>query len=724
MKKIFLLIFVTAICFNAFGQRKLRYKDIYDAFGKEPVEHSALKLSEFQKTNPDFANTYLQLGIISWNWLQLEDPFLNYQYVSKLVYDTKLYLGLAKNKIGLDDKEVKKNKAYYANLNIKSFESLDQQDVVNYIDKLIDKANEYDKNVTKIITNYNTTVDKYNLCIEIYKSVLARQNSYKNLLIMSSPDLRKQMTELSQNFDSVIYYFNEFKSALGNYPIKNYNQTTKIKKISTYRLEGLTSSNFLNEEIPLWDYHTWVSEAFAIMDADINTIKSKTETEIKALRARVAELVKNNAETDSIQEVVAPNRLVNLTEKYDYESLLTSCMKYEVAKANLQIASLRGSNHVEKSESFNEGINQKANYFYDLKLLADVAKSNLNVLKSGITEKNVTKHDAFVTSLYNGKQKFMGSYVADQLKDIDEIQRKNFVNFQSYVVEQINPAENVLEFQKKKIDVKPSKKAFADAELNVYNTVYTIKDENGNRYLSGFLKSSATASYGFVAKVNSDNKVLWVTNVNNGQGGSNNVIQVIPTATEVFAIVFNNNGTSYKSAVVKLDAASGKQGSKTDLASSLCPTVFTYDDINEVASVVFKGNSGNVQTEQTDDCLVETVTLGQKNNVVSGTFQLKGQIVDIINVPNGNIVICNFKELKAGDKSQTSQSNIAVVTFNGSAPSVNFCKSNGDLRAVRAFKVNAETINILGSSDNMDKEISNLSTPNYLLINNKGEFVD
>ena len=77
MKRIFILIILAAVASNLFAQRRLKYKDIFDRIGKEPAEHSVLKLSEFQKINPEFPNTYLQIGTIQRNWLKEEEPVWN-----------------------------------------------------------------------------------------------------------------------------------------------------------------------------------------------------------------------------------------------------------------------------------------------------------------------------------------------------------------------------------------------------------------------------------------------------------------------------------------------------------------------------------------------------------------------------------------------------------------------------------------------------------------------
>lgn len=725
MKRIFILIILAAVASNLFAQRRLKYKDIFDRIGKEPAEHSVLKLSEFQKINPEFPNTYLQIGTIQWNWLKEEDPFLNYQYVERLIYNTKLYLGLAKSKINADEKEVKKNKTYYGNFNItSSIDELDQQAVLNYIQKISDKVLEYEKNVTAIINNYNSTVSKYNTCLDTYKSIVARQNNYKNLLLTATKEYKQQMKDLSQNYDSVIYYFNEFKTALGNYPIKNYNQNLKITKIATYRLEGLTSSDFLKPEITIWDYQSWVKDAFKLMDGDINTLKDGGEQEIKNLRARVVALKESQAETDSIQEVTIKNKLVNLTEKYDYESLLSASIKYETDKANFQIASMRSANNINNPASFNESLESKANYYYDLYSQAENAKKALKVLKERISDKNISKQEQLVNSLYGGKAKF-SSCEKEELAKINAIKDTNINNFQKYAVNQLYPVGEEVTVQGKKINLEAKFTPFSEAATGSCNTVYTIKDNNGNRYAAGYVKTSATNSTGFVAKIASNGTPIWFTNVNAAPAGENNVVRIIPSNfSGILVLVGNSSASGCKTSVIKLDN-NGKQTSKTDLTSTLYPTVVCYDEINEVASVVLKGNNGNFSTEKDDDCIVETVTLGQKNSsVLSQTFNLKGKVTDIIKMGENNIIICSFKEIKAGNDSQKAGSNIAAVKITPSEISCKTYKTDKDLFAVKAFKINTENINVLGNFNSMDSPVTIENAPCYIIINDKGEFIE
>lgn len=724
MKKILAIILLLSIFSDSFAQRRLRYKDIIDKMGKEPIEHTNMKLSEFQKVNPEFPNTYLQLGVISWNWLQEEDPFLNYNYVKQLIYNTNLYLGLAKSKISADDKEVKKNKAYYTNFNITSSpDDLDQQAVLDYVAKLVDKAKEYEKNVTLIIDNYNQSIEKYNNCIDIFRSIVARENNYKNLLLTSSGAARKQFDDLSQNFDSVLYYFNEFKAALGNYPIKDYNQQLKIIKIETYRLEGLTSSNFLQKEIPIWDYKTWVSDAYKLMDGDVSYCKNNAEKEIKRLRAKIETLKSQNAETDSIPEITIPNKLVNLTEKYDYESLLSAIVRYEISKANLQVSSMRKANNLENTDSYNESLSQKASYYYDLYLSAKETKNALEQLGKRINDNNITKQEQLVNSLYKGRSFFSSSSTKEEASLIENLNKENNNNFQKFALEQLYPENKTANYQGKTIPLKPTEVSFEEAP-NGYNTVYTIKDDAGNRYVCGYLKNSATSASGFVAKLNPENSVIWYSQQNVAPAGINKVVYVIPSKfMGPLTLAVNTNNGVNKSAILKLDT-NGKLKSKSDLTSQLHPVVCCYDEVNEVVTAIFKGEQGNY-SDKLDDCAIETVTLGQKtNNLLPEAFSLKGTITDVVKTENGNIIVCNYKNIKVGKDSENSNSNIATINAAGNTITLNTFKGNAgkDVKAEKAFKINAEIINVIGCYNAIGATENNNAAAAYILIDKEGKF--
>ena len=577
--------------------------------------------------------------------------------------------------------------------------------------------------MTKIIENFNTAVDKYNACTETFKAIVGHQNNYKNLLVTNSAELRAELKKLARDFDSVMLCFGIFKNELANYPIKNYNQQLDIKPIDFYRLEGLTSSNFIQPKIPIWDYQGWVKEATKLLDGNIKDIKDNSTSDIKAMRARVAALQAQNAETDSIQTIVAANKLVNLTEKYDYESLLSAALRYEASKANLQVASLRSTNNIENPESFNSDYNQKAAYYYDLYLMGSTCRSNLRAQKARINEKTLALHEQSIASLYGDKARFASSFASDQEKELAAIEAKNLEHFKAFTVEQFAPENVSYNHAGKQITAAPSEASFDAAPAGEYTTTYTCKNNTGVRYVAGYRKASGEASTGFVAKVDVEGHLLWAKDVNLLPTGCNSIVQILPLKTGGFLVLaVNNTGGTVKSAVLKMDNE-GRQVSKADLASTQYPTTLTYDEISETAAVVFKGKNGNADSESNDDVVLETINLVQKQSSFSPYFKLKGKVADVVKASNGYIIVCNYTDINVGGKSYKSKSDIAAVAAVGDKLDANVCNSKDEVRAIKAFKINAETINITGAYDNLASAISSSEKPAYLLLSADGHFL-
>ncbi|MCK5029541.1 MAG: hypothetical protein KAR57_07900, partial [Bacteroidales bacterium] len=76
---------------NIFAQKKLDYQDVFDVVLKKDNEKAYTLLLAFQKQDPDFANTYFQLGIIAKQWAKDFNPFTEFEYTKHFIYNTKLY---------------------------------------------------------------------------------------------------------------------------------------------------------------------------------------------------------------------------------------------------------------------------------------------------------------------------------------------------------------------------------------------------------------------------------------------------------------------------------------------------------------------------------------------------------------------------------------------------------------------------------------------------------
>ena len=101
------------------------------------------------------------------------------------------------------------------------------------------------------------------------------------------------LEELENSFDSTIYYLQNYQTAIKNYPIKNYNQKYKLLPIETYRLHGLTGSDFLKDEIPIWNYGTWVKNVRQVIKTDIEDMRNQINKADQKLNENISILAES-----------------------------------------------------------------------------------------------------------------------------------------------------------------------------------------------------------------------------------------------------------------------------------------------------------------------------------------------------------------------------------------------------------------------------------------------
>ena len=723
IKNIIILLLVCIAAQSVSAQRRLKYKDVFDDMPNVKPEISYMRYDELRQQDPEFTNTYFQMGLLDWAWLQDEDPFVNTQRVNQLIYDTKLYLGVCVGYLKRDDKEVKKNKVYYSNYPIISnMEQLDYLDVVNYVNKTIDKVKEYETNVSRIIGFYTKTVEKNNNCVEIFKNIVATQSNYKNLVMTADKNIKKQLRELSENFDSVNYYFNEYKTALANYPIKQYNQQLEVIPISTYRLDGLTSADFLQAKVPIWDYRTWVREVTATMDGNIADVKQQSIAYVFNIRSVIAGYEKSKQPTDAIAEFKPNNKLVNLTEKYDYKSLMSACINYETALANLKLVALKSNNQPGEIAAISEPYNSKVLYYYDLYQHKDKCDQILDLIKSRTTKQSCNKHKVFIDTLYTSTNEFNSNFESTQRANLKTIEEGYLKNMTQFAANEFNPDIQV-QWQKANIPLTVYTGTFDEAQAGNYYTLYNTRDAFGNRYSCGFRKTTSTAATGFVAKIDLEGKVLWLRNITNSPAGQNFVVSVIPGdgGTYVTTTVTSDNSGN-KTQAAKYDET-GKVTAKVDFNIPLIPIASAYDDVNEQVTTIFKGSKLHAASS-VEDAEVATADFAAKSATKKGSFKIDGNISGIALASGKAVVVCNYKSITSdADKiNLTSEGDVAIVTI-GETVAASPMKSKKPVYSIYPAKVNAQTICIPTVKGTAKTTLSTSDKISYNIADINGNFI-
>lgn len=736
-RKYFIIICLVLINFLLINlvikaQRNLKYKDVYKTVLEKSKEEAYSMLLIYQKQDPYFPNTYFQLGLIAKYWSKDYDALTDIKDVNFFIYNTSLYFGLANAKI--DEKEIRRNDDYYKNIsNFKDLEKLSLEYVKSYVNEQIITNNEYKKNVGVVTNYFNSSIDHYNNCIKIFKDINQDNLKIKDIYMTADDEFLEKLNRLENSFDSTIFYLQNYQTAVKNYPIKEHNQKYQLYPIETYRLQGLTSSDFLNEEIYLWDYGTWVKELKAILKTDIKQLRKDIDKANMDLDKNIKSIANSNKYKTDFEKYKVDEKLINRIGKYDYNSLMVSLFRYKEAKQDF-LAKIKDPVNDVKDNSNTFSMLQKARYYDGLVKSKKLADSLNADFLTRIVSYEVNKYKQFLEDNYGGESG-LKDYNQNESVVLKSELGQAFNNFKDYLLRDMLYENRIvtLPYKKNNIELKIVNRPFAKAKPgNFYITAYS-KDNSGNYYASGFIKQRNPGVSAFVLKTTKLDNIEWlkiypIGKVSNDYGS---YIQATENGCEL--LVTSVKGTEIKNHVFRM-GKSGKQISKKEVKKGLIPRYFNYDEINENYVIAFKGIKTDEFESLSDNLIINEYngnTLTQKWSTI---LNLKGSLVNIIKMNESLFVFTNFTKFtqdsivissKAGVQQNETNSLLLVLDNLGKIQKTVPYEAKSAFFIAKALKINSNTLNLLGfkqplfSTRTAVKE--DFAKPLYLLVNTDGK---
>lgn len=735
--KYFIIIYLILISFLItnpviIAQRNLRYKDVYKAVLEKSKEETYSMLLIYQKQDPYFPNTYFQLGLIAQYWSKDYDALTDIKDVNFFIYNTDLFFGLANAKI--DEKEIRKNDDYYQNAsNFKDLEKLNFEDVKSYVNEQIVANNEYKKNV-EIVTNfYNSSIDHYNYCINIFKEINQHNLKIKDIYMTADEEFFKELDKLENSFDSTIYYLQNYQTAIKNYPIKEHKQKYQLYPIETYRLQGLTSSDFLKDKIPLWDYGTWVKDLKAILNTDIKQLRKDVGRANKDLDKHIKNITNSNKYRTDFKEYRVDEKLINRIGKYDYNSLLVSLFRYKEAKQDFLSKSKDPVNDPSDTSNIFT-ILQKAKYYDELVKSKNAADSMNADFLTRINSYDVNKYKLFFEDNYSGETG-LKNYSQNELAFLNSELDYAFNNLKNYLLKDMLYENRIvtLPYRKNNVELKIVNQLFPEAKPGKFHITAYSKDNSGNYYASGFIKQRSPGVSAFVLKTTKLDKIEWLKIYPIGKTSNDfgSFIQATENGCEL--LVTSIRGTEIKNYVFRM-REDGKQVSRKEVKTGLIPRYFNFDEINENYLIAFKGLNVDEFENLSDNLIINEyngTTLTEKWSTV---LNLKGNLVNIIKMNESFFVFTNFTKFasgsnvissKAGVQKNETNSLLFILNNLGKVQKTVPYESESAFFIARVLKINSNTINLVGfkqpliSTRTATKE--NFAKPVYLLVNTNGD---
>jgi len=714
-----------------YGQRNLRYKDVYKTVTEKEKEEVYSLLLVYQKQDPYFANSYFQLGLISQYWSKDYDALTNLRDVEFFIYNTGLYFGLASSKI--DAKEIRKNDKFYLNIErFKGLEKIEAEEVKTFIDERIAANAEYKKNVYIVTDLFNASIIHYNRCINIFKDINTKNNKIKDIYLTAGPEFSNQINELESSFDSTIYYLQNYQTAIKNYPIKEYNQKYKLLPIETYRLHGLTGSDFLQDEIPIWDYATWVKDVKKVLNSDISNIRQEINKADNLLNLNTNLLLETRDFKEDFELKNIDVRLKFKIGKFDHKSMLLHLFNYKESKIDFLSSTKRPINDINDTIlTFLPA--QKARYYENLVSKKQHCDSlNENIIKN-VNPYDLNKYNEFFTIKYGGEAG-LKNYSRNESNLLNKKLNESLENFKEYLIKEtiVDQIYDSIEYKSKTVKLRHSEPDFENATQGNYYTVTYQKGKSRDYYITGYTVLKNNKIQPFIAKTNRLSEIKWFKIISTTKGNSTGT-KIIIKEKGCEVLVNALEGAHITNQVFVFDDI-GKQKDKFNLKLTGYPRYFNYDEINQEYLIVIKGNKTNPFDCLSDELDIAKLNANNKALIWQTSLNLKGQFVDIVKMNQELYAFSNFTEYstdsttilsKAGTSPNATNILITIIDDKGSVINERAILGRKAFFAIKAIKISSNAINLLGFKNelvNPSKIGKNeLGDFLYMLLNIKGE---
>lgn len=701
----YLLVLLTGItfCNTSDAQIKIKFKkDVYKSLFDEEDEDKSRAFAMFSYwSNIDTTNlaVFYHLAKISHKWMLNTDPLGD-------IADMKYYIKITGENYHKALELCTKRNARKYDKYIEDIEDNDYEDILNHLKEQNKAYNTFKKNYLKIINEFNHSVDHYNTALNIYTNINKNNYSLKDVLLKMNKDYNQNLKNLQAHFDSSLFYFEQYKKSINEFPIKGYNQEYTLKPINTFRLDGLTNANFLSNTIQFWNYNKWVENVFDKYDKEILQLRKKIH-HYDSLYLSINNLIAED-QIKNKEEFIVPSispTFVNLVYKYDINALALDILKYKKQKSKLHWSMYDGQSK-EKSlknagEHYCKVLKEKLaldSLWYNA--INNISQVNYNNYKSYFDEK-YGDFQAMPTKLKNANQND-SIFLA---RAFDEY--KNYLIQYNFMTD--DTSQHVV-YKKDTIQLS-SFKQFPDTLKNIgYSYLNDIKKIPGNdNYAIAFTKYSKAKAYLFFAIINKDysiEKVKYITYYNMVLQELFDKIKIYPGEQNSYMIYPSLDDNKITANNLFIWNPGNNKKSTIEIQKKSLPVFFKTDDLNKKAYIGLSSQSDTLITNNKNQFIAYDI----EGDSVLWEFNT-GQKMPIDFVQTGAKSRCFFKS------SATNEITIHTMDNKGKSYGEKSITIGVDYTPLNIIKIDAENINFTAlSKDKTSLKPNNIGHTKFIYL--------
>lgn len=580
------LMAMLLVASNAAAQKS--YDDIYASMPNLSHDQAYSELLDFQKRNPFFANVYLQLGIVSEKIMVLTDPLRDFETAQLWANNANLFIG--NFGVYYKDGDVRSNDEYYANLGIQySGKRIEEADLKRFVEKHKALCKNYKDTTALAFHAIEKSKHYYNQCVTSFGALCDRYENLNEALLQYDANLQKELEQLGRDIDACVAAFDEYKAIIKAYPILNYRQIYEFRTIETFRLDGLTNSDFYENRFTMWDYRKWIDQYFNTIKNDILPLREKIEAINRKFVQGKAEY-EGNKPVKINAEPAYNDLFIFQLGRYDNSSLVRELFTYLDNRRELMaMAHDSISLPIDSSATL---INRKMRNIYRICSTLGDTELALENLSAAVTPERIARFSDFFNNNYAGENG-LKSYSTNEKQFINSILYEVLRNFGHYM--------NIVEEQRTIEEYSTKSTKYAAVPLWVvspdqqqdikgqYITEKIVYDNYGRpQYVAGMKKG--TTPIAFVAKIENDKSTGWITEIK-----KTSAVNCLTANGQGCIIAVTQNNLPYS---VSLDA-NGKAGAPVDINEGSVAFI-NYNDITKNTFAAFNEGGGGVSLCLTD----------------------------------------------------------------------------------------------------------------------------
>lgn len=400
MQKVALILTLSFIVLTApfcFGQKKVKYKDIWALLNTKQYEAAELFLKDYLKNNDDNPNAFLYMGII-YHEKSGKDDVLKQTKQAIAHMDSAIYFYNKAHKT-ITEKEIKRNSEYYQSYNRRDLRTgefgVKLSDIQFDLEKKMEGLHEKIDRV-KMIRHYFALTDSlYKKANLLYVKIQEPYAGEKEFYLRADTAMVENLAVLAVRFDSCMKAFDQYKASVATVGKIGYNQHITANEIRNLKTDGISGADFYKDDLQLWDYKAFANQARQAIEKEIFPIREHLITydiEINKLRER---LVNDSVSVKHDLISLVDKLLMEQLKKYDEHPLPMDVFSIKIADLEYRSTLLENSH-------YRDSLNVHFRLALAKKELKSITK--LDSLATGLVNRDLDKeaenYAYFVSSTY------------------------------------------------------------------------------------------------------------------------------------------------------------------------------------------------------------------------------------------------------------------------------------------------------------------------------------